>query len=214
MTSILKEMRSNLFAAAAAAVLTVSLSAADAFTDPLPALAPGQSLGLWLKIQAVPNLRDLGGYETEDGMIVVHGLVYRSDTFNPMNAQDIQKLGRLELKNDYDLRTTAEAKAEPDEIPPGVKYRLLNVLADAKAAAPAELEALLRDPKKANAKLGGGKIEALFIEGYREFIDLPSAKQSYHTLFLSLSDPDKLPAVFHCTTGKDRTGWGAAATSL
>ena len=43
---------------------------------------------------------------------------------------------------------------------------------------------------------------------------MPSAKHSYRTLFLSLADQQKLPAVFHCTTGKDRTGWAAAALLL
>ena len=55
------------------------------------------------------------------------------------------------------------------------------------------------------------KIEAMFIESYREFVSLPSAKQSYRKLFLALTDPAQTPAVFHCTTGKDRTGWAAAA---
>jgi len=177
----------------------------------LPQLPPGKSLGIALDIPPVPNLRDVGGYKTRDGATVARELAYRSDTFYPMTAEDDRKLEVLRLKNDYDLRTTAEAKAEPDEMPPGVEYHLLNVLADAKSAAPAELEKLLHEPKKANVALGGGKIEALFEEGYREFIDLPSAKQSYRTLFLSLADREKLSAVFHCTTGKDRTGWAAAA---
>jgi protein-tyrosine phosphatase len=30
-------------------------------------------------------------------------------------------------------------------------------------------------------------------------------------LFLALADRRNLPGVFHCTTGKDRTGWAAAA---
>ena len=59
--------------------------------------------------------------------------------------------------------------------------------------------------------LGGGKIEALFREVYREFVTLPSAKQSYRTLFQDLANPQTAPGVFHCTTGKDRTGWAAAA---
>jgi protein-tyrosine phosphatase len=179
--------------------------------SPLPQLAPGQSLGIFLGIPTVPNLRDVGGYKTRDGATLVRGLAYRSDTFNPMSAEDIKKLERVGLRNNYDLRTTAETKAEPDEMPPGVHYHLLNVLADAKSAAPAELKALLHNPKKANMVLGGGRVEALFIEAYREFITLPSAKQSYRTLFLSLADQQNLPGVFHCTTGKDRTGWAAAA---
>ena len=176
-----------------------------------PQLGAGQSMGRALGIASVPNLRDVGGYRTDDGGIVARGLVYRSDTFHPMSDEDVARLGSLGLRNDYDLRTTAEVKAKPDRMPPGVQYHMLNVLADAKSSAPAEIEALMHEPKKANAALGGGKIEKMFTDAYREFISLPSAKASYRTLFLSLADRDNLPAVFHCTTGKDRTGWAAAA---
>jgi protein-tyrosine phosphatase len=54
-------------------------------------------------------------------------------------------------------------------------------------------------------------VEAGFRESYREFVSLPSAKLEFRKLFLSLGDKDQLPALFHCTTGKDRTGWAAAA---
>ena len=199
----------------ATAVALVTFSAMPSIAQPsagtLRQLPSGQSLGIALGISTVPNLRDVGGYKTRDGATVVRGLAYRSGAFNPMSAEDIKKLKRVELMNDYDLRTTAEATARPDEMPPGVRYTLLNVLADAKSAAPTEIEALLHDPKKANVVLGGGRIDALFMEAYREFVSLPSAKQSYRTLFLSLADRQKLPAVFHCTGGKDRTGWAAAA---
>jgi protein-tyrosine phosphatase len=208
----MKKMPSILFATTVAMITAAFLPVlAQTANGSLPQLAPGQSLGLALDIPPVPNLRDVGGYKTSDGATIARELAYRSDTFYPMTPEDDRKLEVLRLKNDYDLRTTAEAKAEPDEMPAGVKYHLLNVLADAKSSAPAELEKLLHEPKKANAALGGGKIEALFMEGYREFISLPSARQSYRTLFLSLADQNKLPAVFHCTTGKDRTGWAAAA---
>jgi protein-tyrosine phosphatase len=59
--------------------------------------------------------------------------------------------------------------------------------------------------------LDGGKAEALFITVYRGFITLPSANKSYHQLFAEHSNTDGQPALFHCTTGKDRTGWAAAA---
>jgi protein-tyrosine phosphatase len=205
-------MRPTLIAMALATVFIMCLSTrSQAAGSDLPQLDAGQSLGHALGIATVPNLRDVGGYNTRDGATVVRGLVYRSDTFHPMSAEDIAKLKRLGLKNVYDLRTSTEVKVKPDQLPSGVQYHLLNVLADAKSAAPAQLEALMHQPKKANAALGGGKIEALFIEGYREFVSLPSARQSYRTLFQSLADPQTLPAVFHCTTGKDRTGWAAAA---
>jgi len=36
-------------------------------------------------------------------------------------------------------------------------------------------------------------------------------KKTIRDLFLGLGDRERLPALFHCTTGKDRTGWAAAA---
>ena len=205
-------IRSTLVTAAMVMMVAAALQVPAQTPDgSLPQLAPGQSVGIALGISAVPNLRDIGAYETRDGLTVARGLVYRSDAFNPMSSEDIKQLERVGLKNAYDLRTTSETKAKPDQLPPGVHYHQLNVLADAESAAPAELSALLHEPEKANVTLGDGKIETLFIEGYREFVSLPSARESYRTLFMSLADRQKLPAVFHCTTGKDRTGWATAA---
>jgi protein-tyrosine phosphatase len=69
----------------------------------------------------------------------------------------------------------------------------------------------MQDPKAANAALGGGKVEAGFEASYREFVSLPSARAAFRELFLAVGNEDPLPALFHCTTGKDRTGWAAAA---
>jgi protein-tyrosine phosphatase len=170
-------------------------------------LPPGTSLG----IRSVPNLRDLGGYKTRDGMIVRYGIAYRSNQLNPVSPDDMKKIVALGLKTDFDLRTAQEREERPDEIPPGVTNIWLNVLADDKSNTAARLHPLIANPPEANKVLGGGKAEALFIEAYKEFVTLQSAKTSYHDLFASLSDPTSGPALFHCTTGKDRTGWAAAA---
>ena len=81
----------------------------SAATDAPPS-APGRSLG----IASVPNLRDLGGYETRDGATVVRGLVHRSNQLAPINPSDMEKLAQLGLKNDYDLRTEAERTPQRD----------------------------------------------------------------------------------------------------
>lgn len=168
---------------------------------------PGQSLG----IASVPNLRDLGDYKTKDGKTVARGLVYRSNQLCEISPADMKKLAALKLKTAYDLRTAEERQKRPGEVPPGVNYVWLNVLADSPQSGPAQLEGLMQDPKKANAELGGGKVEEKFQQAYREFVSLPSAQKEFRELFLAFGDQKKLPTLFHCTTGKDRTGWAAAA---
>lgn len=199
-------------------VAPVSFSVPDARETrqaaPLPApalghadLLPGASLG----IPSILNLRDAGGYTAAGGKVVRRGLAYRSNQLSPVSAADMELLAGLGLKNAFDLRTMQERAARPDQLPPGVWNVWLNVLEDLPGAAPAALEALFRDPQKANAELGGGKIEAMFEQGYRGFVTLASARTSFRTLFVFLSDPNQLPALYHCTTGKDRTGWASAA---
>jgi protein-tyrosine phosphatase len=73
---------------------------------------------------------------------------------------------------------------------------------------------VLGDPKAAEAMLGGGKAVALFEESYRELVSLPSALAGYRQFFLAIAGEAHTPAVFHCTTGKDRTGWAAASALL
>ena len=120
-----------------------------------PYIQAGESLG----IASVPNLRDLGGYKTSDGRTVAAGLVYRSNQLYGISPSDMAILAHLKLKNVYDLRTTAECKARPEELPPGVNYVWLDVLADSPQSGPAQLEKLMENPKEANATLGGGKVE-------------------------------------------------------
>jgi len=70
---------------------------------------------------------------------------------------------------------------------------------------------MLHDPKAANAALGNGKGAAKFMDAYRQFVTLPSAKAAFRQLFIELGEKNQLPSLFHCTTGKDRSGWAAAA---
>ncbi len=180
---------------------------------PSDSLAPGQSLGIFLDIIPEPNLRDLGGYVTKSGNVVARGKVYRSNEFFAIDAENLIKLQQLKLRSDYDLRTPAEITAQPDRIPAGVKYIRLDVMADGDLiVTPAQIDALFQNPKLASQKLGGAEgVEASFVTLYRNLISLPSAQKSYRTLFLSLLESSNVPGVFHCTNGKDRTGWGAAA---
>jgi protein-tyrosine phosphatase len=197
----------------AVGISMTTITACEERSDESPAAEPQvvEEPGRSLEIRSIPNLRDLGGYQTGDGATVVRGLLYRSNQLSKVSPDDMQALADLGLKTAYDLRTGAEREARPEELPPGVNYVVLDVLKDSPGAGPAMLEKLMADPQAANSELGGGKVEALFQDSYREFVTLPSAKTEFGRLFVGLADRDQLPALFHCTTGKDRTGWAAAS---
>lgn len=167
---------------------------------------PGQSMG----IASVPNMRDLGGWMTRDGGRVRRGLIYRSTELNQLAGADMTTFAALGIRSVYDLRTEKERRQQPDHLPPGTEHVVLDVLRDSQDAAPAQLFSVMTDPAAAEKMLGDGKGRRLFEAGYREIVTLPSSASAYRRLFVELTSERHRPALFHCKTGKDRTGWAAA----
>ena len=175
-------------------------------------MKPGQRID----IPSVPNLRDLGGYPTEGGGQVRTGQLYRSVELDHLKGQDedLARFAALGIRTVFDLRTAPERESAPDVVPDGTEQVVCDVLKDSQNAAPAVLGKVLSDPSYAEQLLGGGKVVELFRTGYREIVNLPSALSSYRTFFNTIIEDGRRPAHFHCTTGKDRTGWAAAATLM
>lgn len=172
-------------------------------------MAPGANI----PVASLPNLRDLGGYETADGAAVKRGRLYRSVLLGRLTDADLERVRRLGLRKIFDFRTADEFEATPDRDVGAVGINL-NVLADRTGEGPASLLAKMDDPEALHAALADGQGGEMMRTAYSELIELPSANQAYGTFFRSVAESGSLPALFHCTTGKDRTGWAAAATLL
>lgn len=170
--------------------------------------------GTLLPADAVPNLRDIGGYRTTDGKRVRLGLVYRSTALDRATESDLTRLQDRGVRTVFDLRTAAERAASPDRLPIGASEVDLDVMADAPGATPARIGELSSQPQKASKLLARADVGAVFGTAYRGLVSLPSAKASYRDLFLRLAGGESLPALYHCTTGKDHTGWATAALLL
>ncbi|WP_327362952.1 tyrosine-protein phosphatase [Streptomyces sp. NBC_01296] len=161
----------------------------------------------------VANLRDLGGTPLSGGRTVHPGLALRSGQLDRLDVDADPVVAALGLRTVIDFRTDAERADHPDRIPAGARLLIGDVLADklssGKMPAATQLKDLLSDPAMAEEHLGGGKVQKLFAETYRSFVNTASAQAAYRTLLTELADPDAGPLLFHCTAGKDRTGWGA-----
>lgn len=166
--------------------------------------------GANIPIKSVPNLRDLGGWSTGSGKVRA-GVIFRSAEFGALQGEDAAEFAKLGIRSVYDLRTTEERTANPNTVPPGTEYTILDILSDSTGAAPAVVGKVMANPALAQDLLGDGKAVSLFEEGYRQIVSLPSALTGYGQFFTDISEKEHRPAVFHCTTGKDRTGWAAAS---
>ncbi|GAA2104010.1 tyrosine-protein phosphatase [Kitasatospora saccharophila] len=148
-----------------------------------------------LHLASAPNFRDLGGYRTADGRWVKLGQVYRSDDLSKLTDEDLAKLRRLGVRTVFDLRTPAERQAAPDRLPAGAKAITANVLGAA-------------DTGQFNVTSPQAAVDMMVL-GERTMVSADSARAAYAQL-LGAAD-DRGAVLFHCTAGKDRTGWGAAA---
>lgn len=174
-------------------------------TDPVPGSA--------VPLAGVPNLRDLGGWTTASGKQVSRSHVFRSTELHRLTGNAQMTFDHLGITTVYDLRTAAERTASPDPDLDGVTEVHLDVLADSTTAIPANLAAL-RDKSAVHLvadALGGGRAKHLMVDTYRQIVSSQSALGAYRLLFEGLAADQQTPSLFHCTTGKDRTGWAAAA---
>lgn len=119
-------------------------------------------------------------------------------------------LAGLGVETVFDLRSQDEVDSAPDLVPEGTTVVSLDVLADSEQRIATHLADLLADPALVESVLRSGVVEEHYRATYRNLVTLDSARSAYASLFSSLAELDH-PALFHCTAGKDRTGWAAVA---
>lgn len=161
-----------------------------------------------LMLASAPNFRDAGGYRTQDGKWIKMGLLYRSDQLDRLSPDDLETLHADGLHLVCDLRTDAERKQGMDKLPAGAQAMIADVAGgDSATNGIAKLLSGHGNPKQ---MLGNGKAAQFMVDANRQFVASATAKAAYKAMFERLADPKSLPAVFHCTAGKDRTGWAEA----
>jgi protein-tyrosine phosphatase len=149
--------------------------------------------------EACFNFRDLGGYETGDGRRVRWGLLFRSDTLHRLTPSDADTFRALGLRTVIDLRSRMEIDdhGRVDVIDGEFAWFNVPMLDNVKLAPPDPSEPARPVPEP----LAPG-------EGYFRIVEQFGG--SLAQVFSLLSGGGALPAVFHCTSGKDRTGIVAA----
>ncbi|MBS0549013.1 MAG: tyrosine-protein phosphatase [Proteobacteria bacterium] len=153
-----------------------------------------------VSLEGGSNFRDLGGYATADGRTVRRGAVFRSAHLGTLTDADRAALSGLAVRTVVDLRGVGEAALTPHRIDgvgcrvvgahiePGIGERIRGAVADGSA----------------NPHL----MMRFLTDHYRDYPR--RCAPGFRTLFTTLSDGTHRPLVFHCTAGKDRTGFASA----
>jgi protein-tyrosine phosphatase len=143
-----------------------------------------------LDFEGCVNFRDLGGYRTVDGRTVAWRRLFRADGLNKLTPADRAQMTDLGLTTVIDLRTVDEAEQRGsfpvDDVP--VRYVALP----------------LTDVLPATEELPDWKEAAYVATRYGAMVSEggPVLTEAIGVLASSGS----LPAVMHCSAGKDRTG--------
>jgi protein-tyrosine phosphatase len=151
-------------------------------------------------LTSIANFRDVAGkddasaYKTSAGKKLRRGVLYRSNAMAASTA-DLATLATLDLSWVYDLRTTSEIAATADVLPSGTSTLNINILGSANVTAPS-----LTSAADAIAYMQAMN---------RTFVTDATVRARFAQLFTDLSN-GTAAQVYHCTAGKDRTGWTSA----
>ncbi len=120
---------------------------------------------------------------------------------------DVEVLGRLGLTDLLDLRHGSEIEtAPPDRLPAGPQVAHIPIYDPAHPVFTYISAVLLGHDLSAYAELAVAGTPSAMLAIYRWFVTAPAARAAYATAVRRIAAASG-PVLFHCSAGKDRTGW-------
>ncbi|MDJ0847539.1 MAG: tyrosine-protein phosphatase [Myxococcota bacterium] len=154
-----------------------------------------------MHLDGAHNFRDLGGYATSDGRSVRWGLFYRSDHLHDLSDADLEVFARLGIRLVCDFRGPDERAEEPDRLPEESPPQVARL----------EISDPSFQPGKLREQIASGEdvdLRQTLIDANRLFATTFAPR--YRAMFERITRGENLPALVHCTAGKDRAGFASA----
>ena len=145
------------------------------------------------EIAGAYNVRDLGGYKTENKKVTKTGRFVRSDSLHRIHRTGIDSLIDKNLSTVIDLRTKQEVQKEPNLLAelPGIDFLNLPLIEE---LSPKFLGTVSCSSQPDNPLL------AFYLSALHE------RQAAIKEIFSAMSEADPGLILFNCTAGKDRTG--------
>jgi protein-tyrosine phosphatase len=142
-----------------------------------------------IEFERLHNFRDMGGYRVADGKAVASGVLYRSDSLGKLQGVDWEKFLDLGIRTVIDLRYPWEIESK-GRVPEAERFHYVNLSIEHRPYDQATIAPGL-DPWR--------YLASRFAE-----VTQDGAEEIRQVIEEIADGPG--PAVFHCTSGKDRTG--------
>jgi protein-tyrosine phosphatase len=154
-----------------------------------------------LTLTSITNFRDVAGtgLALPGGKRMATGVVYRSATLKGLSAKDAKALRKAGVGEVIDLRTDYVAAHSPDPGIKGVTHHVVNIFAVTRTTS-------VRYRTVAAAKAHMRQMNV-------DFVDVAAQRRKIAEALKLIAAADG-PILFHCTEGKDRSGWIAALLQL
>ena len=153
------------------------------------------------------NIRDIGGMTTKDGYHIKYGKIIRGGVLSKLTDEDVVIINDLHLTDIIDFRSSLEFESFPDYPFEGVKMHNIPVL-----------KISTQEESTKRIKSADGNL-LWFLEDqtsgfehlrkiYSEFVTTEEGIRAFKKFFEIISEDNKT-VYFHCSQGKDRTGFAA-----
>lgn len=155
-----------------------------------------------VKVDGLDNIRDIGGYKTKDGKKVKWGVLYRADSLSKMTENGKKDFEKLKIGYIFDLRDDNEIAKAPDPVFKNVTYIHTEIptsgIVQGKPGSTEEIKEFYSKPETLD----------YWKNGYEYMVGSSEARESLKTILLtSLENKGKTGMIWHCSGGKDRTGF-------
>ena len=145
------------------------------------------------------NFRDLGGIINKEEQVLGKGLLIRSDDLANLTDNDLELLNDYPIRTIIDLRTTYERSKNPDHIPNSCNHEVHLDISSG------HFENLVKQFRQ-----GISNPREFMCNIYEDFVLDETCQTQYKKFFDIIQHKNRTPILFHCTAGKDRTGFATA----
>lgn len=139
------------------------------------------------------NIRDIGGYTGMNGRKIKWRKVIRSEELAHLSDKDVDYFAALRLKHVFDFRNAAKSQRQVDRLPKTAEYHLLPIFTSADMGL---------DHKDFTQP---GVVDEFMRHVYK--IQTEDRAQCFAEVLKYLTESSEYPILYHCTNGKDRTGF-------